>query len=468
MIKSHIETNPLSQRYHKLRTHRDTRQNSLRNILEQSTSRFAEAPFKKSTSSANLSYSKQKQPVHQKRIVHNIPMLQLDSIPNFRLNTDYSNQKNQNIVDSPRSKSKFEIFMQKSKEHNVSLVQLYAKIKQNKDISTYRKSSKNTNRVYLSNQMSDFGKTKSSKQISEIVKYSQGKTSHKKLIDYKQQRLNSIESKHQQSGTKIIMTKTKEKDNKIDEEMWKQKSDLGDLGSLSTLKKSQFLRNQVIKQWKINELTQSNDKCVTSLVPGSKFMQDLQKATLKPQPNQTSNISYDNFSQIDGEYNHNAADVDRSASKSSIVWPSSDKKQRIKFSITPKKITKPGDLVSKNSSKEGLRILEYSEASQSYDFKRQSIVSRLVEKLDEIKTSTEKRQGFNTDFVTESMCSRVYDHKSIIRKLDYKNQDELTIQVPKIPKSTISQSFATFGLNKNNSLESDEDDQSKYQIELSF
>jgi hypothetical protein len=39
------------------------------------------------------------------------------------------------------------------------------------------------------------------------------------------------------------MTKTKEKDNKIDEEMWKQKSDLGDLGSLSTLKKSQFLRN---------------------------------------------------------------------------------------------------------------------------------------------------------------------------------------------------------------------------------
>jgi hypothetical protein len=56
------------------------------------------------------------------------------------------------------------------------------------------------------------------------------------------------------------------------------------------------------------------------------------------------------------------------------------------------------------------------------------------------------------------MCSRVYDHKSIIRKLDYKNQDELTIQVPKIPKSTISQSFATFGLNKNNSLESDEDD----------
>ena len=112
--------------------------------------------------------------------------------------------------------------------------------------------------------------------------------------------------------------------------------------------------------------------------------------------------------------------------------------------------------------------------------KRQSIASRLHDKLKELKSSSEKRYAsrsrefgssgarYGNDVVTESMFSRVSDHESIIRKLDYKNQDHLTLQTPKKINS-VSKSIAKFEKNMPHSdSEEEDDDKIKYQIELSF
>jgi hypothetical protein len=59
------------------------------------------------------------------------------------------------------------------------------------------------------------------------------------------------------------------------DQFWKKNSDLG---NLSTLKKSKFLRNQVMKQWQIHTLTSNHESGMTS---SSKFMQDLQLLSSK-------------------------------------------------------------------------------------------------------------------------------------------------------------------------------------------
>lgn len=458
MIRSHIEATPLSQRYLDLCTHRERRQNSLRSILNASVTQNDEYKGGIGGKSQSLAKIKMSQKQPQKSI---LSMLKAKK----RKMTQSARHFNTQTIKKKQSGSRFDEFMQKTKKQNRSVVQMYKELKDRslRILTTFRDTNtlKSTSRGLGSSQKDiptaykrtlttpdQFNSTKKLRNLCGLISAEKLSTGVK---------TDRIGSKVPNIGlNRLVQSKSIAniaKSCKHFHQFLKKNSDLGDL---STLKKSEFLRNQVIKQWQIQEITQKHDTSSKHLST-SKFMKGIQEASTKKK-----NDSFDNFSEIDGEYNLNLVEIDKSGSNNS-PWPSSNKKQLLKFSITPQKVKK----ADRKSSNKNMKILEYSEASLSYDIKRQSIASRLTEKLKELKSSSEKRR---TCGVAESMFSKVSDHESIVRKLDYRNQDELTLKTPTKKKLKISQSITKFGkdVDQEHVDEEDDDDLSRYQIEISF
>ena len=239
-----------------------------------------------------------------------------------------------------------------------------------------------------------------------------------------------------------------------------------ELGSLSTLRKSEFIRSQVILQFRGQEEDKATEHTKSQqLLTRSKFMQDLQIIQgLHQETSDLKNYLTPKAAATKQEQPYIESNLDqRSAENSSLHWPISNKKEIGMLSVTPKKNS---GKKSKTSSNDNLKILEYSEVSHSYDAKRKSIDGRLVDKFKNIRCS-EPTGNISQDFVTSSMLSKVSDHSKIAKKLDYKNQHRLFKHTPKKSKS----SKISAAKPKNHDYDktsSDEDDQIRYQFDISF